>query len=406
MNAQIKDFTPGSVGPEDVVVVFGAGEIAQLTHYGLQSLGIPVAFFCDPLLEGAEGSLRGTRVLPPAALDGLDETTVCVFDAWDHTRYARQPARVARFRRLFVGASLLRRTDFDAPGAPCHPEERRRRIEHYAVQCEPLLAGTGELRLRSLDVVVTEACSMRCVDCSNLMQYYAHPRHSDLDELHLALDRLLAAVDGVEEFRILGGEPFVNPRAGRVVRTLTGVEGSSRVVIYTNGTIVPRVELMESLTEPKVLIKITDYGEHSKRHDELCEALTAHGVAWVSQKPTWTDSGRIGAIERSRAELERTFRDCCVNDLVTLLNGQLYLCPFSANAMNLGAVPDAPRDVIDLRTDQPVAELRARIAALYGREEPLTACSFCRGRDHTTPTIEAALQVRRPLPLTVLSGRG
>ncbi|MER5521339.1 radical SAM protein [Streptomyces sp. NPDC002763] len=406
MSPYIKDFTPSDVTSGDSVVVFGTGDVAQLTHYALRSLGIQVACFVDPLLMDGVTELRGTAVVAPRELARLDAESTCLIDAWDHTRYARQPALLERFPRLFFGVSLLRQATFDRADAPVPTEERGRRIEHYAAQCAPLLTYTGQLRLRSLDVVVTEACSMRCVDCSNLMQYYAHPRHSDLDELHGALERVMAAVDGVDEFRVLGGEPFANPRAGQVIRTLTGFEDSRRVVIYTNGTIVPRGDLMESLVHPKILVKITDYGEHSRRHDELCAELTGRGVTWLSQKPVWTDSGRIGRIERSPQELRRTFTDCCVNDLLTLLNGRLYLCPFSANAMNLGALPAAPDDVIDLRTEWPSAELRTRIDALYNRRTPLTACTYCRGRDHTTPTILPAVQVRRPLPLTVVQGRG
>ncbi|WP_037908058.1 radical SAM protein [Actinacidiphila yeochonensis] len=405
MAGQIRDFTPGDATPEDSIVIFGAGDVAQLTHYALRALGLDVAYVCDPLLAEAGGTLCGTEVIPPGALASLDPGTTCVIDAWDHTRYARQPALLDRFPRVHFSVSLLRGTDFSGPRAPVLPGERERRITHYANQCQALLARSAQVRLRSLDVVVTEACTMRCVDCSNLMQYYAHPRHSDLDELHTALERLMAAVDGVDEFRVLGGEPFANPRFGRTVDLLTSVAEAERVVVYTNGTIVPRDANLASLAHPKVLVKITDYGGLSVRHDALAETLTRQGVNWLSQKPTWTDSGRIGPVERTRAELERTFRDCCVNDLVTLLNGRLYLCPFSANAMNLGALPDAPDDVIDLRTERPADELRELISTLYRRSGPLTACSFCRGRDHTTPTIEPAVQVRRPLPLIVLSER-
>ncbi|MFE4857447.1 radical SAM protein [Streptomyces sp. NPDC056670] len=405
MSPHLTDFTPSAVAAGDRVVVFGAGDVAQLTHCALESLGIRVACFVDPLLTGAGTRLRGTEVVATSALAAMDPDSTCLIDAWDHTRYARKSELLARFPRVFLGVRLLREADFDESGAPVAPEERGRRIEHYAAQCAPLLAPTGHLRLRSLDVVVTEACSMRCVDCSNLMQYYAHPRHSDLDELHTSLEQLTAAVDGVDEFRVLGGEPFANPRAGRVIRTLTGFQDSRRVVIYTNGTIVPRGDLMESLVHPRILVKITDYGEHSRRHEELCAELSSRGVTWLSQKPVWTDSGRIGRIERTPQELRRTFSDCCVNDLLTLLNGRLYLCPFSANAMNLGALPAAPQDVIDLRTEWPRNELRARIEALYTRKSPLTACTFCRGRDDTTPTITPAVQVRRPLPLTPVKGR-
>ncbi|MFE6311733.1 radical SAM protein [Streptomyces rochei] len=410
----IKDFTLGDIESGETVVIFGAGDVAQLTYFALTSVGVDVAFFCDPILAGdaqdahtIENAIahHGVPIITSADLERLDPQSTCVFDAWDQRRYARQPKLLERFSRVFVSAALLQSMDLDEADVEVSRQERELRVSHYTSQCRALVlrSAPGALRLRSLDVVVTEACTMRCVDCSNLMQYYVHPRHSDLQELHTALYHLLAAVDGVDEFRVLGGEPFANPKVGQIVNKLTSIEDADRVVIYTNATIIPRGEVLSSLQHPKVIVTITNYGDLSKRHDELCEVLSKHEVNWLSQKPTWTDSGRIDQVERTPDELQRVFEDCCVNNLVTLLNGRLYLCPFSANAMNLSAVPNAPEDVIDLREDRPAEELRAMVSKLYGRTHPLTACSFCRGRDHTSPVIEPAIQVRRPLPLTVLS---
>ncbi|MCO6696995.1 hypothetical protein, partial [Streptomyces sp. Vc17.3-30] len=57
--------------------------------------------------------------------------------------------------------------------AALHKRETRKDREH----------AEDTLILKYLDVVVTEACSMKCQDCSNLMQYYTKPRHSDLELL-------------------------------------------------------------------------------------------------------------------------------------------------------------------------------------------------------------------------------
>ena len=40
----------------------------------------------------------------------------------------------------------------------------------------------------SLDIVVTERCSLKCESCSNLMQYYAKPKHIQTDTILLALE--------------------------------------------------------------------------------------------------------------------------------------------------------------------------------------------------------------------------
>lgn len=404
---QYKEFAPGDVvaGP---IVIFGTGEIAQLTHYVLTRAGVAVSFFCDPIRERQETWVRGTRVIAPAELQNLTLHTTSVFDCGDYRRYARRSVYpfLAAFDQLFVSARLLSSTDLDAADVQILPAERVRRVALYVSESRELVQPSTALHLKTLDVVVTEACTMRCVDCSNLMQYYAHPRHSDLDELHVTLARLLAAVDEISEFRVLGGEPFAHPHVGRMIETLTSLQGAARVVVYTNGTIVPRGLNLTSLSHPRVMVDITDYGDLSRRHDELRSTLTAQGVSWVSKTPTWTDSGRIGPVERTPEELARIFRDCCVNDVMTLLNGCLYLCPFSANAMNLAAIPEAPDDVIDLRVDRSPNTLRQLIDTLYRRTAPLSACSFCRGRDATTPEVKPAIQVRRPLPLTVLVKSG
>lgn len=386
------------------IIIFGTGEIAQLTHYALTQADRTVSFFCDPIPSRQGSLVRGTPVISPAQLRVLNAREYGVFDCGDYRRYARRSVApfLASFDHLFVSASLLSATDLGAADVPILPPERRRRVALYISESAEILQPSEALRLKTLDVVVTEACSMRCIDCANLMQYYAHPRHANLDELRSALTRLLAAVDGIDEFRVLGGEPFAYPRVGQVIDMLTALPAEPRVVIYTNGTIVPKDHNLASLMHPSVMVDITNYGEHSRRHDELTRTLTSHGVAWVSKTPTWTDSGRIGAVDRSPGELLRVFNDCCVNDVVTLLNGRLYLCPFSANAMNLSAIPHAPDDVLDLRIERPVAALRRLVAALYRRTTPLTACSFCRGRDATTPQVRPAIQTRRPLPLTVL----
>ena len=83
---------------------------------------------------------------------------------------------------------------------------------------------------------------------------------------------------------------------------------------------------------------------------------------------------------------------------MSLLHGNLYRCPFSANGTNLGAIPFDTNDIVDI-TDENVSiqELKKSIIDLYQNKQYLTACSYCYGRDYSSTTIPAALQVKRPL---------
>jgi organic radical activating enzyme len=389
------------------VVIFGTGEIGQLTHYALTRADVQVDAFCDPIARNHGSTRRGSPVISLDQLAGFASDSH-IFDCGDYRLYGRRAVTsfLDRFTNIELSADLLTDTDLSEADVDIARPELRRRVALYISECRyATREWAAALRLKTLDVVVTEACSMRCQDCANLMQYYTNPKTSDLHTLLPSIDKVLASTDGVDEFRVLGGEPFMHREIYRVIEHLVAVRDSSRVVIYTNGTIVPRGPNLSCLKHDKVMVDITNYGPHSRNHDTLVAALKENGIVHVSKRPTWTDSGRIGFIERSEDELARTFRHCAVSDVVTLLNGKLYLCPFSANAMNLGAVPTAPDDVVDLTFDESPNVLRERIERLYKRRSPLVSCSYCKGRDYTSPIIEAGIQTRRPLPLPVLSAQ-
>ncbi|MEV8093592.1 4Fe-4S cluster-binding domain-containing protein [Kitasatospora sp. NPDC085879] len=381
------------------VVLFGAGDLGVMAHYALTRLGVRVTCFSDGRAVKHGTTVRGLEVRAPEQLAELPGDTH-VFLCGNYLESMTDRLRGMGFTRIHTCVDLLDGFDFTGSDTGMEPVFIERKIALHKRECLKAEERASEaLVLKYLDVVVTEACSMKCQDCSNLMQYYTKPKHSDLDLLESAVDRIMDSIDGIYEFRVLGGEPFVNPRVHRVIDKLTGYEGVEKVVVYTNATIVPRGENLECLKNDKVVVDITNYGTHSRKHDELIEVLDAHGIANLSKIPVWTDSGRIKFVERSAEELDDMFQNCCVNDVLTLLNGKLYRCPFSANGTNLGAVPETSADVVDLTGDRAGAELRADIRRLYGRSTHLTACSFCNGRDYRTPRIEPAIQTRRPLPL-------
>jgi hypothetical protein len=94
------------------------------------------------------------------------------------------------------------------------------------------------------------------------------------------------------------------------------------------------------------------------------------------------------------------FARCCVNDVLTLLNGTLYRCPFSANAMNLEAVPRVASDFINLLDEsKDIAATRAGIRDLYTARNYISTCSYCNGRDFSVATVEAGVQTKTVLPL-------
>ena len=97
-------------------------------------------------------------------------------------------------------------------------------------------------------------------------------------------------------------------------------------------------------------------------------------------------------------EIKHLFNNCCNSDLVSLLHGKLYRCPFSANGVNLNAIPKNNSDEVDLLDDSlSIKETREQIKKLCYEKEYLTACYYCNGRDYSSTNIQSAQQTKKPL---------
>jgi molybdenum cofactor biosynthesis enzyme MoaA len=258
----------------------------------------------------------------------------------------------------------------------------------------------GVLDLKSIDIQVTERCSLKCKDCNNLMQYYKKPQDSEIGVLFKSIDKFMQCIDSLDEFRVLGGDPFMMKELYKVINKLVTYEKCKRVVVYTNAKIVPKGENLSCLKNKKVLLDITNYGEISTAHSKVIELAKKENIAFSTYRcTTWQDSGRIIPYSgKNEKELEKQFNNCCQRDLISLLYGKLYRCPYSANGVNLKAIPQNDSDEVNLINDNlSVNDLREQIKKLCYDKKYLTACSYCKGKEVSTLKIPSAIQTKKPL---------
>lgn len=256
-----------------------------------------------------------------------------------------------------------------------------------------------------LDVVITECCSLKCRNCSNLMQYYKCPENLDPEEVIESLRRLLKAVR-VSQLKILGGEPFVNQKGLMRVLEYLREEASDRfdeVEIITNGTIVPSDECIDAMMKtPKLKILFSDYGDLSSKLGELMGICRETGIACdVAETDYWWDFGGVKPREEKEKKTQHRY-DACYSrkHCNTLFRGKLYACPRQAHAIRLGISPEVSGeyvDVLDSGNDDPAA-LHDAIYRLIDRKERITMCKAC-GCDSNIK-IERARQAEGPVDVS------
>ena len=388
----------------DPIVLFGAGKYGKLALYALKKLGLDVKYFLDD--ESQSEYFEKIPVLNPKKIkDNFNSAHLFICSS-----YAIEPLflrlKKMNYSNIYNCISLFENTDYSESNFnDMNIYEISRRIELYKEECKSSSKNKSHsLEIKYIDIVITEACSMKCKSCSNLMQYYLKPKNVDLNLLYTSLDKLMSVTSELYEFRLLGGEPFVNKKIGEIVNKLLSYKQAKNIVIYSNATILPKGENFECLKNKKVLVDITNYGKLSSKHEEYIKLFKENNIRYTTNIPVWTDSGTINYQKKTEEKLVHMFKNCCVNDILTLLNGKLYRCPFSANIMNLNAIPINQTDLVDLSDNtKTIDEIKSQIEDLYRNKKYLSACSYCNGRDYTTPKIKVAIQTKKPLKIPEVS---
>ena len=390
---------------ESIVTLFGASAQARYAIAALESRGIDVSYVCDSNEQKREQQFCGFEITSLANL-AQERSNACVFICSGFPGPMLSTLESLGFEDVFSCIPLFDNTDFSElevnnDGLKQHKsiQDIDRDIAVYNLEFMTFVSKlrTEELKLQSIDIMITEACSMKCKDCSNLMQYYLKPKGADFSILFESVEKIMKSVDWVYEFRVLGGEPFMVKDIHKVINKLLSYKNAGEIIIYTNATIVPKNKKLACLKNKKVLIDISNYGSHSRNYKKLLQVFDTEGISYTTKVPKWTDSGRILPYQdRTEKQLKDLFFNCCTNDVLTLLHGKLYHCPFSANATNLKAIPYDNDDVIDILEEEG-NQLRQKIEQFYKKKDYLTACSYCNGRDYNTPNIEVAIQTKKSL---------
>ena len=214
------DYNPEIILNNDLDVYFyGAGTgVSSYSRIGLAALKAmrkaPVAFIDDNFLDSSN-ELFGIPVLTPYEAKKKIETNErnyiiiitsnyfeTIIESVINFELAHKVYNLSPFKDKLTKSSCANLISFS---------DAIRKLEgHYSKskQFERKSKSKNQrgINLAFLDIQLTERCTMKCKDCSNLMQYYEKPIHADHDDLMISLNNLLGSIDSLSRRRnwILG----------------------------------------------------------------------------------------------------------------------------------------------------------------------------------------------------------
>lgn len=369
------------------VIVFPFGRDSRFAIDVLLSHGFHIQKIWDNYKAGT--TYRGIPVEHPAQVKEKD-TAVLVYaeDALINPLFQQA---VQLCKCVYYGGDIMRCFDLT------HEEYRNNfMVINQSIENEWHREHPQHLSLHSLELPITERCSLKCRDCSNLMQYFTHPQDANIAETLSDADKILRSVDRIEQLRLLGGEPFVSNQLHRYVNHFVELDKIGFVHIYSNGTILPTGENLKCLKHKKVFVNISNYGKISKKIADIQALFQKEEILYrVVDVTQWTNCSTIKKRERTAAQQQEVFFNCCANGLLTLKNGRLYICPFLANAYVLKAIPKDTDESL-LLSNYDCSTLHTAIKQFL-KKEYFAGCNFCASRPLGIVDIPAAIQTKQPL---------
>ncbi len=364
-------------GPPIIVVT--AVQESEAIINSCTSKGITVSGVCDSFKEKTYNPFSGVKVFhTPELPKHFTEARFII--ASQHVQECVDQLIGLGYKDFFSPLDLIEDYNVNNHKHSISAEYMKNKLE-VCKKSHELYFDKSKTYMRSLDVMITTRCSLKCNNCSNLMQYYKNPEHTDGNEIVKALDIIHENVDHISEYRVIGGEPLMNKDWANIVNSLSIKNPNPKIFIYTNGTIAPKEEQIESFQGKNINFIITDYGKLSKNVEKMVSILKKFNIGFTRDPAEyWIDCSNIKHHKRSTADLVEVFKQCCVKYIYTLLNGRLYRCPFIANATNLKAMPDNPANYVDVFNNK--NNLKNDIKRLIKVAKFFPGCDFCDGRPY------------------------
>lgn len=261
---------------------------------------------------------------------------------------------------------------------------------------------TDRIELRRSVVNITARCTLKCKLCVMGAPYYEKPPHYSFEVISDTIDKYFELVDYVQWYEFSGGEPFMHKDLAKMVdKTMEYSDQFEKLLILTNGTLLPSEELLSKLIKykDKMIIMISHYGDLSSKADELIAILNENGIQIDIKKyygddqhfGGWVDYGDFKKYNRSEEELERIFDHCGATKMCgcfTTHGGEMHWCVPSARGMRLlGVIPRDKSDYIDLFDESMTREEQRKKILSVNEKKYLKACDYCSG-DHGTKDIK------------------
>ena len=205
------------------------------------------------------------------------------------------------------------------------------------------------------DVLVTEKCNLACSFCNMFIPHYELPKHRDTQIILNDIDSYFNLVDYVSIFHLVGGEPFLHPNIKDVIEYILEKYSDKidKFIITTNGTVLPKEEILEVLKNNNVILSVSNYSNKleklKSKVEKVVDTYQINNINhYVRNNIEWYDFGDLRIKNNmSEEELINHF-DSCTAPFRGLNDGKFYYCHLNTSAVLTKLFPLNDNDYVNL----------------------------------------------------------
>jgi len=400
------------------VVIYPAGYQGRTLGRTLSRQGIPVAFYVDRAADSIQ-SVDGTPVRDPQALAELTDEYVVLVSA-NLDALTEQLSR--NVRKYNSGIKILNgfQTNRLLKYSFC-----LERLRHQAVfdliECENCgferhgcsicmqylkrVAGAKDMvndwrspSFTWFGYIVGQACTLKCIHCCEAIPFLKEHKFVPKDVIVEDVRKMAAASQFLTFVELIGGEPFLHPQFKTLIEELLEIKNIGYIKSFTNGTIVPGVELCQVLKNPRFMLHVSNYEKQAT--GKLLENIHATRLRFKEQQVPyiftqnfeWQDFTSFDLHTTDEKKLKIVFDACMLRNCNRLYRGVLYRCPHQYAGVELGVLKKHAVECVDLNC----YDERGLAGAIEAFENVayIDACRYCL-MPFDAPPVPAGIQLQK-----------
>lgn len=249
-----------------------------------------------------------------------------------------------------------------------------------------------KLVMPHLGILVTKYCNLNCRDCADMIPKRKNC-HYDLQAVMEDTKKIIDAVDYIEEILIIGGETLLYPKLAEVLEFCRKFDKVGRIIITSNGTIMPSDDVIKCMASNGVIARISGYPDFvAPNREQIMRKLASAGIEIHDlANMTWMSMGHCKKRYLTKEQLTAVYSSCAMKDCLTVTDGVILHCSRQMAAFEGVDYPKPEKnEIINVRTSE---NLRGEIESFL-KAEFISTCDYCDGIScRTKKNVPTAIQI-------------